>query len=78
MSKNDDALNCADAMELVHGAGHADAVRHIRRLVAENEAQAALVQQALAAMKPVKLVSGDPNPLAEAIAAIEQWQKGKA
>lgn len=35
---NEDALNCADAMELVHGAGHADAVRHIRRLVAENEA----------------------------------------
>lgn len=35
---NEDALNCADAMELVHGAGHADTVRHIRRLVAENEA----------------------------------------
>ncbi len=91
MSKNDDALRCAESLEgkrvyddSVEWAETLDAsAAHLRRLVAENEAQAALLRQAEDALNSVEWHGGgscwivDADKIYAAITAIRQHLEGK-
>lgn len=58
MSKNDDALRCADDINSVVPNCSPLAAAHLRRLVAENEAQVALLRLAVEALE-----KSSPQPL---------------
>lgn len=85
MSKNDDALQCAGYIETDGDLIERKIAAHIRALVAENEAQAALLRQAVEAMGAVRINMRNNAPdlsgkswgyLDETIAAIRQHLEG--
>ena len=81
MTPNDDALRCAEYMENGMGCGPTErhASTHIRRLVAENEAQAALLRQALSVIENYPFNDKHWQTACQpAIAAIRQHLEGKA
>ena len=49
---NEDALRCAEAIDSTHWPER-EVAAHLRRLVAQNEAQAALLRQAVEALEKI-------------------------
>lgn len=71
---NEDALRCAEAIDSTHWPER-EVAAHLRRLVAENEAQASLLRQAVEALTAA---TGYDDAHFDTIAAIRQHLEGRA